>query len=114
VVPLEIMRFGRAVSTHTDARLPRRHAAADEAFEHGLIETVTDPDRLFESAIAAAEALAALPAAAFALTKAQFREPFLQRMQAGASIDAEVQNVWASDRTLALVASTSLEPSRKA
>src|SRR2546430_16270671 len=97
VVPLEIMRFATP-SRHIQTLAYRGVTlAADEAFAHGLIETVTDPDRLLESAIAAAEALAALPATAFALTKAQLREPFLQRMHAGASIDAEVQNVWASD-----------------
>ena len=51
----------------------------------------------------AAEALAALPASAFTLTKAQFREPSLQRMRAGATIDAAVQEVWASDATLAAI-----------
>jgi hypothetical protein len=53
--------------------------------------------------VAAAESLAALPASAFRLTKAQFREPSLQRMGAGATIDAAVQDVWASDATLAAI-----------
>jgi hypothetical protein len=50
-----------------------------------------------------AESLAALPRTAFALTKAQLREPSLQRMIAGASIDAAVQEVWASADTLAAI-----------
>lgn len=103
VVPLEIMRFA-APSRHLQMLAYRGVTLnAEEAVAHGLIETVTDSDQLLEHAVAVAASLAALPAAAFALTKAQLREPFLQRMHAGASIDAEVQNVWASDRTIATI-----------
>src|SRR5258705_8320826 len=46
VVPLEIMRFA-APSRHLQTLAYRGVTlAADEAFDHGLIETVTDPDRL--------------------------------------------------------------------
>ena len=47
-----------------------------------------------------AESLAAIPAAAFALTKRQMRAPALQRMRAGAAIDAAVEDAWASPETL--------------
>ena len=60
----------------------------------------------------------ALPAEAFALTKAQLREPALQRMKAGASTDVAVQSVWASAATLGAirgyVARTFKKPSRSA
>ena len=103
VVPLEIMRFA-APSRYLQTLAYRGVTLApDDARDHGLIDTVSDPDRLLDGAVAVAESLAMLPAAAFALTKGQLREPFLQRMHAGAAIDAEVQNVWASDRTLASI-----------
>ena len=76
---------------------------AEDALHHGLVDTATAPDRLLDEAVAAAESLAALPAPAFTLTKAQLREPSLQRMRAGAAIDAAVQEVWASDATLAAI-----------
>jgi len=103
VVPLEIMRFA-APPQHIQSLAYRGLTlAADEALRHGLVDTVTDPDRLLDEAVAVAESLAALPATAFAPTKAQLREPSLQRMNGGASIDAAVQEVWASADTLAAI-----------
>jgi len=103
VVPLEIMRFAAPPQYMQSLAYRGLTLAADEALQHGLVDTVTDPDRLLDEAVAAAESLAALPALAFALTKAQLREPSLRRMSAGASIDAAVQDVWASAGTLAAI-----------
>lgn len=103
VVPLEIMRVA-VPPQHIQSLVYRGLTlAADEALQHGLVDTVTDPDRLLDEAVALAQSLAALPASAFALTKAQLREPSLQRMSAGAAIDAAVQDVWASAGTLAAI-----------
>jgi enoyl-CoA hydratase len=103
VVPLEIMRFAAPSQYLQSLAYRGLTLAAGEALQHSLIDSVTDPDRLLDEAVAAAESLSALPAAAFTLTKAQFREPALQRMRAGATIDAAVQDVWASDATLAAI-----------
>lgn len=103
VVPLEIMRFAAPSQYIQSLAYRGLTLTADEALHHGLIEAVTDPDRLLDEAVASAQALAALPASAFTLTKAQFREPSLQRMRTGAAIDAAVQEVWASDATLTAI-----------
>jgi enoyl-CoA hydratase/carnithine racemase len=103
VVPLEIMRFAAPSQYIQSLAYRGLTLPAAEALDHGLIDTVADPDRLLDEAVALAESLAALPAAAFALTKSQLREPSLQRMRAGAAIDEAVQDEWASAATLAAI-----------
>ena len=103
VVPLEIMRFATHTSDLQSLVYRGLTLAAGEAVQYGLIDSVTDADRLLDEAVAVAESAAALPAEAFALTKAQLREPALQRMKAGASTDAAVQGVWASASTLGAI-----------
>jgi len=73
------------------------------ALQHGLVDEVVDADRLVDAAVAVAESLAAIPSAAFALTKRQLRAPALQRMRAGAEIDAAVEDAWASPEILRAV-----------
>ena len=103
VVPLEIMRFATHASQLQSLAYRGLTLAAAEALQYGLVDSVTDGDRLLDEAMAIAESVAALPAEAFALTKAQLREPALQRMKAGASTDVAVQNVWASAATLGAI-----------
>jgi enoyl-CoA hydratase/carnithine racemase len=67
----------------------------------GLVDEVVDPGLLLDRAIAAAQALAALSPAAFALTKRQIRQPALARVQGGGIlIDTEVAKIWAAPETL--------------
>lgn len=102
VEPLEVMRF--AAPRQLQTLIYRSLTLAPEAaLEHGLIDAVVDADRLLDEAIAAAESLAAVPSAAFALTKRQLREPNVQRMRAGAEIDAAVEDAWASPEVLRAV-----------
>lgn len=99
VVPLEIMRF--AAPQHFQALAYRGLTlTADLALQHGLVDAAVDADRLLDEAVAVAESLAAIPAAAFALTKRQLREPALERMRAGAVMDAAAEDSWASAETL--------------
>lgn len=103
VVPLEIMRFA-APPQYLQAMAYRGVTlSADEALRHGLVDAVADPERLVDEAVAVAESLAAVPAAAFDLTKRQLREPTLQRIRAGAAIDAAVQDAWAGEPTLTAI-----------
>jgi enoyl-CoA hydratase len=102
VVPLEIMRF--AAPAHAQALINRGMTLSpDDALLHGLIDVVVDPGRVEGEAIAVAESLAAVPAAAFALTKRQLREPALERIHVGAALDALVQDAWASPEVLTAV-----------
>jgi len=103
VVPLEIMRFATHASQLQALAYRGLTLAAADAVQYGLVDSVTDADRLLDEATAIAESVAALPAEAFTLTKAQLREPALQRMKAGASTDVAVQNVWASAATLGAI-----------
>jgi hypothetical protein len=51
-----------------------------------------------------AETLAALPLAAFTLTKRQLRAPVWQRMRDhGPGFDADVNNLWTAPQTLAAI-----------
>jgi len=76
----------------------------DDALECGWIDEIAEPEELLEDALAVAEELAALPAAAFALTKAQIRGPVTERLAvSGEEIDREVTALWCADDTLARV-----------
>jgi enoyl-CoA hydratase len=103
VVPLEIIRFAVA-PPHLQSLVYRGATLSpDEALQHGLVDAVVDPASLVDDAIAVAQAMAALPSSAFALTKRQLREPVLERIHVGAALDALVQNAWASDETLTAI-----------
>ncbi len=102
VVPLEIMRFAAARHVPSLAYTGATFFA-DEALKQGLVDEVVRAEELEDRALAAAQALAAIPEAAFALTKRQLREPVLERMHVGSAIDAIVQDAWASDETLAAI-----------
>jgi enoyl-CoA hydratase len=94
---LQIMRF--ATPAH---RLPSllhggRTFSPEEALERGLVDALADREKLLDEAHAAAEALVALPPAAFSLTKRQLREPVLRRIREdGARFDPTVAELWAS------------------
>jgi hypothetical protein len=56
---------------------------------------------LLPLALAAAERLARIPAATFALTKRTFTAPLLARVDASAALDADVLDAWGSPEVLA-------------
>ena len=104
VVPLEIMRFA-APPQHLQSLVYRGATlSADSALQHGLVDAVVDPESLVDEAVAIAERFAALPSAAFALTKQQLREPSLTRIRnAGPRIDPAIQQIWESPATIAAI-----------
>jgi enoyl-CoA hydratase len=103
VVPLEIMRFA-APRQHLQALAYRGLTlTAELAMQHGLVDAVVDAARLLDEAVAAAESLAAIPSAAFSLTKRQLRAPTRRRMRAGDTVEAAVQDAWASPETLSAI-----------
>jgi enoyl-CoA hydratase len=103
-VPLEILRF-TAAPHHLQSLVFRGLTlTADAAVAAGLVDTAVDPDALLAEAIAAAEALAAPPAAAFAITKRQLRDAALTRMREGRrQFDAGVQDLWCEPQTFAAI-----------
>jgi len=73
----------------------------EEAAALGFVDEVVSEDVLVERAVAAAQELAAVSPAAFALSKQQMRAPALERIERGGAVDAEVTRVWCADATLA-------------
>jgi enoyl-CoA hydratase len=100
VVPLEIMRFAAPRQYLQTMAYRGLTLTAESALQHGLVDAVVDAERLLDEAVAMAESLAAIPSAAFSLTKRQVREPTRRRIRAGAAVDADVQDAWASPETL--------------
>jgi enoyl-CoA hydratase len=105
VVPLEIMRLVTPAPLFQSMVYRGTTYSADEALAHGLVDAVAEPDCLLDDAMAIAESLAAIPAAAFTLTKRLLREPVMQRIRAAAAIDAQVTDAWASDEILGAIRS---------
>jgi enoyl-CoA hydratase len=100
-VPLEIARFAINPRLATDLLFNGATLAADPAVEAGFVDTAVEADSLLGDAIAAAEALASRPAAAFAITKQQLRAPALERMKEGRrQLDARIDAIWRSPATL--------------
>jgi enoyl-CoA hydratase len=101
-VAMEIMRDATAPQLFADAILSGATFTPLEALARGWVHEVVEPPALLERAIEAANALAALPPKAFALSKRQIRQPALQRMHV-ADVDAAVEQIWAEPETLARV-----------
>jgi enoyl-CoA hydratase len=103
-VPIEIVRSVLAPADLARLVYTGETLVADSALECNLVDTVCDPDRLVEDAVRAADALAAMPAQAFAITKRHLREPFLARIREHrARLDSEVQRIWSSPETIATI-----------
>jgi enoyl-CoA hydratase/carnithine racemase len=77
-----------------------RTYSPEEAIALGLADELADAAELLPTAQARAERLAALPAAAFSMTKRQLRAPSLTRITAGAAHDAEIARMWHQPGTL--------------
>jgi enoyl-CoA hydratase/carnithine racemase len=99
-VPLEIVRFAIPPQRAQELLLGGATLKPGAAERFGLVDTVEEPDALLDAAIAAAEAFASRPAAAFAMTKAQLRAPAVERMRSGrARWDHEVTALWTAPET---------------
>lgn len=101
VVPLEVLRF--AVSPEHFAEMVYSGATypPEEALRRGLVDEIVEPAELLPRAIAEAERMAAIPAAAFELTKMQMREPALETMRRRrAQLDARIAEYWTAPATL--------------
>jgi enoyl-CoA hydratase len=98
-VAMEIMRCAIVPQFFADAIFSGATYTPLEAVGRGLVHDIIDPQALLDRAIAAANALAALPPKAFALSKRQTREPALQRMK-NLELDAAIEQIWTAPETL--------------
>ena len=102
-LPLEIVRAALAPPAAQEAIATGRTYTAEEALARGLADELVPPEDLLDRACQAAAELGAVPPRAYALTKAQLRAPVLARVEAAASLAAEVAAVWADPATHATI-----------
>ncbi|MGD9767242.1 MAG: enoyl-CoA hydratase/isomerase family protein [Pseudolabrys sp.] len=98
----EVMRSVTAPQYLAEAILTGATVTADEAVARGWVNALVPREDILSRAVAAAEKLAAVSPAAFAMGKRQLRQPAAERMAAsGAALEAEVTEIWVADATLA-------------
>jgi enoyl-CoA hydratase/carnithine racemase len=104
VLALEIMRA--TVGSEEIQRLAYGGATygPEESLARGLVDAVVPAEEVLGRAVALADALAAIPAAAFALAKKQLRGPAIERAERyGREMDAQVMAAWCDPRTPAVI-----------
>ena len=99
-LPLEVMRWRLAPSAFQEAVVTAKTYEPAEALRFGLIDEVVAGEQLLDTAIAAAKAMASIPAATFELVKAQLRRPVMEAVERAAGYDAEVRRLWESPAIL--------------
>jgi enoyl-CoA hydratase len=100
----EIMRFATPPAFFAETILSGATHPPEKALSRRLVDELADPAELLDRAIAAAEALAALQPATFALTKQQIRQGVTDAVERhGPRVDAASADIWASDATLGRV-----------
>lgn len=103
-VALEIMRGTLAPQHLQQLVFDGATLTPADAQAIGLVDELVDAPTLLERAVAAAEALLAVPAAAFELTKRQLRQPVQDRLQVTrADLDRVVDAIWRSVDTRAAI-----------
>jgi enoyl-CoA hydratase len=97
----EIMRHATPPYFFSETILSGATFAAEVAAHRGWVNEAVEPALVMERAIAAAQSLAALSPAAFALTKMQIRQAVTERMtQSGEATDKAVTAIWTAPETL--------------
>ena len=100
-IALEIMRFAtprqhfQSIVYRADTHQP------PAALGLGLLDEVVEPDALLDRALAAAERLASVHRASFAITKREIRRPAMERIRAlEQTVAREVHERWLEPETL--------------
>jgi enoyl-CoA hydratase len=97
----EIMRHATPPYFFSETILSGATFAAEVAAHRGWVNEAVESALVMERAIAAAQSLAALSPAAFALTKMQIRQAVTERMtQSGEATDKAVTAIWTAPETL--------------
>lgn len=98
-LPLQIMSARVADGPLRDLVFTARTVQVDEAKAMGLVDEKCPSGMLIDRAMETAERLATIPAGAFALTKASFVTPILQRTDQLAGLNARVVDAWLQPHT---------------
>jgi enoyl-CoA hydratase/carnithine racemase len=100
-VAMEIMRCATVPQHFEEAIFGAGTYAPADAVTRGFVNELVEPEALLDRALAAAKTLAALPPAAFGLSKRQTRQPALERLErVGSAIDAAAAEIWSAPETL--------------
>ena len=104
-IALEIMRFATLPPFFPEIVFSGATYTPEDALFRGLIDEAVEPERLIERAVVAAETHAALPPAAFALTKRQIRQPVAHRLHnhADGLLDQAARDLWLAPETTARI-----------
>ena len=102
-IALETVRFATPAAQLSALVLLGRTFDGDEALRAGLAEEALPPAAVLSRALAVAQSLAQIPAAAFRLTKAQLRAPFVTRAEQAHDIAAAVRAQWRDGNTAAVI-----------
>lgn len=98
-IALETVRFATPPSALQSLVFGGRLYTGEEALAAGLVEEAVPAEEVLPRALAAAESLARVPAAAFRLTKLQLRRPAAERAAAAGETAAAVRSAWADPAT---------------
>ena len=101
--PLQIMAARVADGPLRDLVYSGRTVLVDEAKAMGLIDEKCPSGMLIDRATEVAEKMAAIPAGAFALTKAAFYTPILERTRQLSSMNARVVDAWLQPDTYEII-----------
>jgi len=98
----EVMRFATPPAFFAETILSGATYPPEAALSRRMIDEMAKPAELLDRAIAAAETLAALPPATFALTKQQLRQPVADAFaRHGPRVAAAAEDIWTAPETLA-------------
>lgn len=98
-LPLQIMAARLGDSALRDLVFSGRTVQVDEAKALGLIDEKCPAGMLIDRATETAQRFAAIPAAAFSLTKEAFYTPILDRTKSLSNLNARVVNEWMQQHT---------------
>jgi enoyl-CoA hydratase len=95
-LPLEMVAARLSPAVLRDVVYSGRTVEADAAVSIGFVDEAVDAEDLLDRSIAIARQFAAIPSATFALTKRNFTDAVLRRVQASRITNADVVEAWAS------------------
>jgi enoyl-CoA hydratase/carnithine racemase len=101
LVAIEILRFATSEAHLQELVYRGKMYGAAEAYQHGLVDAVIEPEALLEHAAEVAAQLSDEPSARFRITKSQLRAPALRRMEHHATeTDSQVLAEWKDPGTV--------------
>jgi enoyl-CoA hydratase len=98
-LPLQIVAARMSDRDFRDLVLTGRTVPVDDAVALGLVDEKCPANELLDRAVAAANQLAAIPSAAFALTKEAFTTLILDRTACLSDLNARVVHTWLQPQT---------------